>query len=70
MKKNLALCLIAALCSATVSATPATQAPAPAADLAQPSAGAAGPALAKPREALPNCGYICDSFGRCYRVCW
>jgi hypothetical protein len=21
-------------------------------------------------EARINCGFICDSFGRCYRVCW
>lgn len=26
-----------------------------------------GPLSARPNL---NCGFICDSFGRCYRVCW
>lgn len=69
MKKPLALCALAALFSATVSATPGDVA-VPTAASPSKTTSVAEPAQALPGNRLPTCGYICDSFGRCYRVCY
>ena len=68
MKNLLLIGLMVAASTAAVAAThdgavACAQAPTQAEAVAQKF----GPVAARPNL---NCGFICDSFGRCYRVCW
>lgn len=63
LKKFLSIGLIAAAVASAAAASPAPLV----------STTAAEPALScAATQARPviNCGFICDSFGRCRRVCW
>ncbi len=68
MKKLLLIGLMVAASTAAFAAThdaavPCAQAPTQASVVAHKF----GPLGARPNI---DCGFICDSFGRCYRVCW
>jgi hypothetical protein len=63
LKKFLSIGLILATAAAAAVAAPATFAPT---TVAEPAAACTATAA---RPAI-NCGFICDSFGRCRRVCW
>ncbi len=65
MSKLLWLGLVAALASASVAASGSSPH-----GLLRPQAGVATPSHAVSARDTINCGFICDSFGRCRRVCW
>lgn len=64
LKKFLSIGLILASAASAAAAAPAPFVPT---TTAEPAASCTTASQARP---VINCGFICDSFGRCRRVCW